>query len=78
MAENKEKKVGFFKRVFSRLVKSIRDMRGEIKKVVWPSRKTITNNAVVVIVACVVLGAFLWAVDSLLGGLVNLILSSAG
>ena len=42
-----EKKPGFF----ARISRSIRDMRGEMKKVVWPSRKQILNNTLVVLAA---------------------------
>ena len=69
-----EKKEGFLKRVAHRFVKGCKDMRGEIKKVVWPSKKQIINNTAVVLACCVIVGVFIWILD----GLVNLLLSSAG
>ena len=45
-----EKKPGFF----ARMSRSIRDMKGELKKVVWPSKKQIINNTMVVLAYVVV------------------------
>ncbi len=74
----KEKKEGFFKRMWHRLVKSFKDTKGEIKKVVWPSKKQVINNTAVVLVSCLLVGAFIWLLDGALSGLVNLLLRSAG
>ena len=58
-----EKKPGFF----ARISRSIRDMRGEMKKVVWPSRKQILNNTLVVLAAVAISAIFIGGLDSLLG-----------
>ncbi len=80
MAEkaNKDKKEGFLKRTAHRFVKGFKDMRGEIKKVVWPSKKQIINNSAVVLACCLIVGVFIWILDGALSSLVNLLLSSAG
>jgi preprotein translocase subunit SecE len=41
-----------------------RGVRLETKKVVWPTRQETVSYTVIVIVACVFFGVFLWAVDS--------------
>ena len=41
----------------------IRDIRAEWDKVSKPDRKEVQGNTLVVIVACAVLGIFLWLVD---------------
>ena len=50
------------KNIFSRMARSIKDMRGEMKRVVWPSRKQVINNTAIVIgfmvVAAIVVGGF--------------------
>ncbi len=46
------------------IVKYFKDARSEFKKVVWPSRKQVINNTIVVIVAMVVAGVAIWGVDS--------------
>ena len=52
--------------VFSRIAKWFRELRSEAKKVIWPSRKQVVNNTVVVIATVVVVGAFVWISDYLL------------
>ncbi len=64
----KEKKNGLFKR-FSRFFK---DFRSEAKKIVWPSKKQLVNNTVVVFIAMFLVGAAIWIIDALLGLLRNL------
>ena len=38
---------------------------GELRKVEWPDQKAVISGTVVVIVACVIVGAFLWLNDEL-------------
>jgi preprotein translocase subunit SecE len=38
---------------------------GELKKVEWPDQKAVISGTVVVIVACVIVGAYLWLNDRL-------------
>ena len=65
-----EKKPGFF----ARISRSIRDMRGEMKKVVWPSRKQILNNTLVVLAAVAISAIFIGGLASLLGLVVRFVL----
>ncbi|MCL2579145.1 MAG: preprotein translocase subunit SecE [Oscillospiraceae bacterium] len=48
--------------VFSRIGRGFRNMRGEMSRVVWPSRKQVMNNTAVVLVfmaiAAVIIGGF--------------------
>lgn len=62
MAE-KEKKPGFF----TRISRSIRDIRGEMKKVVWPTKKQVVNNTLVVMAAVAISAVFIGGLDSILG-----------
>jgi preprotein translocase subunit SecE len=43
----------------------VRESYGELKKVEWPSQQAVISGTVVVIVACVIVGAFLWLNDEL-------------
>ena len=36
---------------------------GELKKVEWPGQKQVVTGSVVVVVACAIVGVFLWGVD---------------
>ena len=38
---------------------------GELRKVEWPDQKAVISGTVVVIVACVIVGVFLWLNDEL-------------
>lgn len=58
-------------------VKFFRDLKGEFKKIVWPSKKQIINNTIVVIAAILVVGVFIWLVDLGLAKLVQLFLGNA-
>ena len=75
MADKTEKKSkGFFagvKRFFGRIGKFFRDTVSEMKKVVWPSKKQIINNTLVVLGFVIVAGIFVWGLDSLLSLLVS-------
>lgn len=56
-----------------KVVKFIREMVAEIKKIVWPSKSTVLRNSIIVLIICAILGAFVWIVDGLLGLLVDFI-----
>ena len=68
-APNKAKK----KKGPNKIVKYLKDLRSEIKKVVWPSRKQVLNNTGIVLATVIITGIFLFGIDSLLGLLVNLL-----
>lgn len=66
-----EKKEGFFKRLASRIIRFFKDLKGEMKKIVWPSKKQIINNTAVVIavvaVSSLVVGGFDYLLNLLIG-----------
>lgn len=68
-AKKKEKKDSFGKR-FAHFFK---DLKSEVKKVVWPSKKQIKNNAFVVLSFMAIAAVFVWIIDFILSALVNLI-----
>lgn len=47
------------------------DSRVEVRKMVWPTRQEAMQTTLVVILLVVVIGLFLWGVDSLLGLIVR-------
>ena len=53
----------------ARLRKYFRDTASEFKKIVWPTRKQVRNNVVVVLVTMLVFAAIIWALDYGLGAL---------
>ena len=50
-----------------RTQKWFRELKGEIKKIVWPTKEQTVNNTAVVLGCCLVLGAFIWILDAIFG-----------
>ncbi len=71
MSENAKKP-----NVFSRIGRSFRDMKGEVKKVAWPSKKQILNNTGIVITFVLISGIVVGGLDMLLTALVDLLLKT--
>jgi preprotein translocase subunit SecE len=67
-----EKKVGFF----GSIARYFRELKSEIKKIVWPTRQTVFRNTGVVLTSILVVGLFVFGLDSalyaLLGKIMNL------
>lgn len=65
------KKENFFGRAGKRISRWFREMRSELKKVVWPSKSQMINNTLVVIACVIVIGIFIWVFDAVAGLVVN-------
>ncbi len=59
--------------IFARFVGYIGDVRGEMKRVVWPSRSEIINSSLVVMATLAFFIFFTFTVDSIVFYLVTLI-----
>ena len=57
------KKENWFKRTGAKAAKFFREMRSELKKVVWPTKEQVLKNALIVLACVVVVGAFIWVFD---------------
>ena len=67
MAKNKKRRLlGFFK-----------DIKGELKKVTWPSFKQVRNNTLIVIICVLLIGAFIWVLDAIFGFSFNKVIEKA-
>lgn len=62
--EKNSKKAALSKKPKKSIVKYFKDLKSEFKKVVWPSKKTVFNNTVVVLVTLVVSGICVWGLDT--------------
>lgn len=58
--------------VFGRLGQYLRDVRSEMKRVVWPERPEVINSSVVVIVTLLFFAAFTFIVDTIVVQLLQL------
>ena len=72
--KKKEAKPGFF----SRIGKWFKELRSELKKVQWPTRKQTVNNTIIVILCCIVVGIFIWLFDLLAGSVISALLDLFG
>ena len=63
---------------FSRIAKWFKDMKSELKKVQWPTRKQTINNTVIVIVCCIIVGICIWVFDALAGAVITALLDLFG
>ncbi len=68
MAETKKKDRGLW----------FREMRSELKKVVWPDKKTVAKNTGTVLLCSVIIGAFIWVFDFASVSVVQMILNVFG
>ena len=53
-----------------------RDLRGELKKVVWPTRKQVVNNTLIVMGFVVVAAIAVSALDGALAWMVSMLIKS--
>ena len=68
MADNKEK-VGFFASIKKRAV----EIKGEMKKIVWPTKSQIVNNTLVVIAVSLIAAVLIFGLDTVFGLVLQLI-----
>lgn len=57
---------------FSRTAKYFRDVKSEMKKVVWPSKTQIINNSIVVLVVMLISSVVVLGLDTAFGWLIKL------
>ena len=65
------KKENFFARAGKRISRWFREMKSELKKVVWPTKSQMINNTVIVLVCVLIVGIFIWVFDAVGGVVVN-------
>ena len=64
--------------IFARIGKWLKEMKSELKKVQWPTRKQTINNTLIVIACVVVVGIFIGLFDLVANKGIGLILSLLG
>ena len=61
-----------------RIGRWFREMKSELKKVVWPTRKQVANNSLVAIVVIVVFAVVVWGFDQIASQAVRALISLGG
>ena len=49
----------------SKIVRFFKEVKSEMKKVVWPTKKQVLKNTLIVIAAVVIIGLVIWGLDTL-------------
>ena len=55
----------------NKTVRFVKEIRAELKKVIWPNRKQLTNNTITVLLASLLVGAIIWSADFILTQIVE-------
>ena len=71
------KKENWFKRTWGKTCKYFRELKSELKKVVWPTMQQVLKNALVVAGCVLVVGIFIWLFDFVAGIGIDALLSLA-
>ena len=68
------KKANWFKRTWGGICRYFRELRSELKKVVWSSPKQVAKNTLIVLICVLIVGVFVWVFDFVANfGITNLI-----
>ena len=57
------KKQNWFARTWGKICKYFRELKSELKKVVWSTPKQVLKNALIVVGCVLVVGVFIWLFD---------------
>ena len=68
------KKLSFFKRI----AKWWREMKSELKKVIWPTPKQTLNNTIAALVVMAISAVVIWGFDEIAQLIVRAVISIAG
>jgi preprotein translocase subunit SecE len=58
----------------ARLSEFLKDVRSEMRKVVWPTRPEVQSTTVVVLVTVFIFAAYFWLVDTIIGRAIEALL----
>lgn len=50
-----------------KVTRFFKEIRNELKKVIWPNRKQLINNTSTVLLSCLIVGIMLWVIDLMFG-----------
>ena len=71
------KKENWFTKTWGKVCRYFRELRSELKKVVWPTPKQVLKNALVVLVCVLVVGLFICLFDFVAQFIIDALISVA-
>ncbi|MBQ2893268.1 MAG: preprotein translocase subunit SecE [Oscillospiraceae bacterium] len=63
--------------LFKKIARYFRELKSELKKVVWSTPKQVAKNTLIVIACVVVVGLFIWVFDFVAQALITAIINLA-
>ena len=51
----------------NKIVRFFKELKSELKKVVWPSKSQVIKNSLIVIAAVIIIGIVIWGLDLAFG-----------
>ena len=72
------KKENFFARAAKRIGRWFREMKSELKKVIWPTGKELTRNTLIALGMMIASAILVWGFDEIAQLLVKALLTLAG
>lgn len=66
------------KNIFAKPVEFFKDLKSEIKKIIWPKPKTVFKNTGIVLLMIFVVGLFVFGLDTAFMSLLGLIMEVSG
>ena len=70
------KKANWFKRFFGGIARYFRELKSELKKVVWPTPKQVLKNTLIVLACVLVVGVCVFVFDKVSSTGVNALISA--
>ncbi|HOA55787.1 MAG: preprotein translocase subunit SecE [Acetivibrionales bacterium] len=55
----------------NKISRFFRDIKNELKKVIWPTREQLVKSTISVLAICFLIGVVIWISDAILGKLVE-------
>lgn len=62
--------------IFQRWARSFKDMRGEMKKLVWPTKKQVINNTLIVLAVVLISAIVICGLDALFSLVIKLLIKA--
>ena len=70
------KKENWFAKTWGKVCRYFRELRSELKKVVWPTPQQVFKNAAIVVGCVVAIGVFIWLFDFVASKGIELLISA--
>ncbi len=61
--------------IFQKMVQYFKEVKAELKKVVWPTVPQTINNTIIVITCIIIVGVILFILDSIFAGIMSSVIT---